>query len=345
MKHKGNKNLTYTQKLQIETMLNAKHTRKEICNFLGIHKSTLSREIKKGLYQHKKIIPNFWKGDKVVYENRYSATISNERYERVCQNKGRDIKLGKDFELVHYIENRVKQDKISACAVLGEIKRKQLPFTSISKTTLYRYIELGFFENIKLEKRKKTYKKQVMKRAPKGISIEKRPVEISKRDTFGHWEMDCVCGSTRATLLVLSERLTRQEIIFKMENQKSNSVIHCLNVLERKFGKNFKQVFKSITVDNGSEFADYKGMEKSIYGRNSKRTTFYYCHPYSSYERGTNERLNREIRRLIPKGSNLANYSKADIQKVENWVNNYPREIFGYATSGELFREQLQALA
>lgn len=345
MKHKGNKNLTITQKLQIETMLNAKHTRKEICNFLGIHKSTLSREIQKGLYQHKKIVPNFWKGDKIVYENRYSATISHERYERVCQNKGRDIKLGKDFELVHYIEQRVKQDKISACAVLGEIKRKKLPFTNISKTTLYRYIELGFFENIKLEKRKKTYKKQVMKRAPKGISIEKRPVEISKRDTFGHWEMDCVCGSTRATLLVLSERLTRQEIIFKMENQKSNSVIHCLNVLERKFGKNFKQVFKSITVDNGSEFADYKGMEKSIYGRNSKRTTFYYCHPYSSYERGTNERLNREIRRLIPKGSNLANYSKEDIQKVENWVNNYPREIFGYATSGELFREQLQALA
>lgn len=345
MKHIGNKNLTYTQRLQIETMLNAKHTRKEICNLVGIHKSTLSREIKKGLYQHKKIIPNFWKGDKVVFENRYSAILSQEKYEMACQNKGRDIKLGKDFELVHYIEQRVNEDKISACAVLGEIKRKQLPFTSISKTTLYRYIELGFFSNIKLEKRKKAYKKQVMKRAPKGTSIEKRPIEIAERNTFGHWEMDCVCGSTRATLLVLSERFTRQEIIFKMENQKANSVIHCLNILERKFGKQFKTIFKSITVDNGSEFADYKGMEKSIFGRNSKRTSIYYCHPYSSYERGTNERLNREIRRLIPKGSNLSKYSIEDIQKVENWVNTYPREIFGYATSNELFTEQLKAIA
>lgn len=345
MKHKGNKNLTYTQRLQIETMLIAKNTRKQICSIVGIDKSTLSREIKKGLYKHKRIVRDFWKGDKVVYEDRYSAIKSQERYEIACKNKGRDIKLGNDWQLVHYIEKRVKEDKISACAVLGEIKRKQLPFTSISKTTLYRYIELGFFDNIKLEKRKKTYKKQVMKRAPKGTSIEKRPVEISKRNTFGHWEMDCVCGSTRTTLLVLSERLTRQEIIFKMENQKANSVVHCLNILERKYGKKFKQIFKSITIDNGSEFADYVGMEKSIFGRNSKRTTCYYCHPYSSYERGTNERLNREIRRIIPKGSNLANYSAEDIQKVENWVNSYPREVLGFATSDELFREQLQAIA
>ena len=344
MKHKGNKNLTYTQRVQIETMLIAKNSRKQICEIVGIDKSTLSREIRKGLYKHKVTIHNFWKGNKIVFENRYSALLSQERYARACKNKGRDLKLGKDFELVKYIEKRVNEDKLSACAVLGEIKRKKLPFTNISKTTLYRYIDLGYFSNIKIEKRKTVYRKQVIKRAPRGTSIEKRPAEIFNRNTFGHWEMDCVCGSTRSTLLVLSERLTRKEIIFKMENQKSESVIRCLNVLEREYGKSFKKIFKSITVDNGSEFANYKGLERSIFGRETKRTTVYYCHPYSSYERGTNERLNREIRRLIPKGSNLAKYSHEDIKSVEAWVNNYPREVLGYATSAETFEKQLRLI-
>ena len=78
-------------------------------------------------------------------------------------------KIGNDFEFVHYIENRVKQDKISACAVLGQIKHLNLQFkTSISKTTLYRYIELGIFDNIKIQKRKERYRKTYIKRAPKG---------------------------------------------------------------------------------------------------------------------------------------------------------------------------------
>lgn len=72
---------------------------------------------------------------------------------------------------------------------------------------------------------------------------------------------------------------------------------------------------------------------------------FYYCHPYSSYERGTNERINRDIRRLIPKGTDLASFSVEEIQLIENWVNNYPRAIFDYSTSAAKFEEQLQLIA
>ena len=89
------------------------------------------------------------------------------------------------------------------------------------------------------------------------------------------------------------------------------------------------------------EFSDYKGLEKSIYG--GKRTSIYYCHPYTSCERGSNERLNREIRRLIPKGIDLSTISEKRIQAVETWINDYPREIFGYATSAEMFNAQLHA--
>ena len=154
--------------------------------------------------------------------------------------------------------------------------------------------------------------------------------------------MDCVCGKNKATLLVLSERLTRKEIIFPMKDQKANSVIRCLNVLERRYGKLFRKVFKSITVDNGSEFSNFEALERSSYG--GRRTTVYYCHPYCSSERGTNERLNREIRRLIPKGSDISKYTISDIQKVEDWINNYPRQVLNFDTSAELFEQQLQAI-
>ena len=343
--NKGRKNLTFTQRLQIETLFNAKKKVKEIAEILGLHITTIYKELKKGQYEHIVKQDTFWYGVKIRKEIRYSAQISQDRYDRVCTAKGRPLKIGNDFAFVEYMEKRVNEDKISACAVLGEIKYKNLPFTRISKTTLYRYIHLGIFDNIKLETRKKVYKKIIIKRAPKGTSIEKRPDEIRNRITFGHWEMDCLCGSNKTTWLVLSERLTRKEIIFSMKDQKASSVIHCLNILERRFGAMFKKVFKTITVDNGSEFSDYKGIEKSIYGRNSKRTVVYYCHPYCSSERGTNERLNREIRKLVPKGSALSNFSMEDVQKIEDWVNNYPREILGYATSQEMFNKELQALA
>ena len=113
-------------------------------------------------------------------------------------------------------------------------------------------------------------------------------------------------------------------------------------MIEWKYGKLFRSIFKSITVDNGVEFSDCAGMEKSIF--KGMRTKIYYCHPYSSYERGTNERLNREIRRKIPKGSDLSKYSTDDIQKIEEWLNNYPRSVLNFATPNELFNEYLQKL-
>lgn len=87
-------------------------------------------------------------------------------------------------------------------------------------------------------------------------------------------------------------------------------------------------------------------MQKSIYRKRKKpRTAIYYCHPYCSSERGSNERMNREIRRKIPKGSNLAKFSKEDIQEVEHWLNNYPRKILKYATADELFNEQITKIS
>ncbi|MBQ3506794.1 MAG: IS30 family transposase [Clostridia bacterium] len=350
MKKKGAKNITYTQRLQLEACLKAGLHKKVIAEKVGLCLSAIYKEIKRGEYAHRERSVNAYGEVRYRYTIRYSPNIAEEKYRMNLTAKGAPLKIGNDYDFVRYVEKRVLQDKISPCAVLGEIKRGKMFRTDISKTTMYRYIETGIFMNISLQdlpmyKKKKRYRKVTAKRAPRGISIEKRPIEIASRDTFGHWEMDCVCGKGRAVWLVLSERLTRKEIIMPMPNQKAESVVRCLNSLERRYGANFKKVFKTITVDNGAEFSDFMGIEKTSYGKHAKRTQVYYCHPYTSCERGTNERLNREIRRLVPKGSDLSKFTVEEVQAVEDWVNAYPREIFGYATSAEMFNEELKKLA
>lgn len=197
-------------------------------------------------------------------------------------------------------------------------------------------------------KRKRKYEKVERKKAARtsaGESIENRDPEINERTTFGHWEGDCVCGKkkTKEALFVLSERLTRNEIIMKIPDQTSASIVAALNKLERRYGKRFSQIFKSITFDNGSEFADCAGIERSVYGKDRKRTKAYYCHPYSAYERGTNENINKMIRRFLPKGTDFRKVTAAYIRRVETWINNYPREILGFATASDLFAAHLAA--
>ena len=107
----------------------------------------------------------------------------------------------------------------------------------------------------------------------------------------------------------------------------------------------FKRVFKTITVDNGSEFADAEGLQRSIINEGEKRTKVYYCHPYSSWERGTNEVTNKMIRRKIPKGTNFDDRTEEEVESIENWINGYPRKIHGYHSAGELFEEEVKQLA
>ena len=336
------KHLTYALRTQLEAYLKINMDKKEIAKLLNVSLATIYNEIQRGTCE---LIDTHLKKYK-----KYCADVAEEKYQMNLKAKGPELKLGNDYDFVNYIEKRIIKDRLSPCAVLGEIKFKKIVFkTSICKNTLYSYIEKGIFPNLEIKhltmkyKIKKKRRNVSAKKFSRGTSIEQRPKEILERKTFGHWEMDCVCGSSLSTLLVLTERLTRKEIIIKMPNQKMESVIHSLNALEYKYGKLFRKVFKTITVDNGKEFADFEALEMSR-NKKCKRTKLYYCHPFSSYERGTNERINREIRRLIPKGSDISKYSAEDIQHVEDWVNNYPREIFGFDTSNNLFIEHLNLL-
>ena len=118
---------------------------------------------------------------------------------------------------------------------------------------------------------------------------------------------------------------------------------NALNLIERKIGtRNFRKIFKSFTCDNGVEFSNTNGMEFSPSGK--KRTTVYYCHPYCSSERGSNENQNAFIRRFIPKGTPISKYSLNDIKQIQDFINYYPRGIFDYRSSAALFEDELKIL-
>lgn len=342
------KHLSQNDRIKMETMLNSGHKVVEVAEYLHVHRSTIYREIKRGEYTHR--------NSDYTEETRYSSDLGQKNHDWNAQGKGRNIKIGNDRPLAEYIEGKIIEDKYSPEAALAAAAESGIEFTtSISVRTLYRYIDKGIFLKLTNKdlpvkgKRKKHNKRvRVQKRASAGESIENRPDEVKDRENFGHWEMDTVKGKqgvTKSCMLVLTERKTRDEIIVKLPDQKAASVVEAIDRLERKWGDMFTKVFRSITVDNGVEFSDYEGLERSVLHEGEKRTFAFYCHPYSSWERGSNENNNRLIRRHIPKGEDFDEKQDRDIEYIENWINNYPRGIFGFKTSAQLFEEEIRKLA
>ena len=194
------------------------------------------------------------------------------------------------------------------------------------------YKQLNWTSRIKLETMLKHghSKKEIAEELGVHISTIYREL---KRGTY------TVVGKkrTKARLLVLSERVTRREIIIRIKDGRAETVVAALDRLERIYGAAFYEIFKTITVDNGSEFVDADGIERSARRKDAKRTTVYYCHAYSSCERGTNENINRMIRRQFPKGTDFDKVTAAEVKRVETWLNNYPREILGFMSSAQAF--------
>lgn len=333
-------------RIKMEALLNAGHTKREVAEQLHFHRSTIYREYDRGKYMHRK--------SDYTEEERYSSDLGQKAHDYGQEGKGKSLKIGNDRKLAEYLEGKIADDKYSPEAALAEAAKSGIEFrTSISVRTLYRYIDSNMFlritnKDLPVKGKRKDHPKRVrvQKRASAGESIENRPNEVKDREIFGHWEMDTVKGRrgvTKGCMLVLTERKTRMEIVIKLKHQGAAAVVEALDRLERKWGDQFRMLFRSITVDNGVEFADYRGMERSVTG--GRRTFVFYCHPYSSWERGTNENNNRLIRRHIPKGEDFDSRMDAEIAYIEEWINNYPRRMFGYKTSAELFEEELQKLA
>lgn len=341
------KHLKKSDRLKIESLLRAGVKPLKISKIIGVHNTTIYRERKRGSYIHT--------NSDLTEETRYSSDLAEQKYQSYLRAKGTDLKIGNDMKFAQFLEEMIAIKGYSPEATLLEIKNKNLKFdTQISKPTLYSYIDKGVFFSItnknlpvKGQKRKKYKKIKVPKKISQGMSIEQRPKKIETREEFGHWEMDTVLGKrgiSKHSLLVLTERKTRKEIILLLSKHIANEVVQAIDFLEECYGKLFQKIFKSITVDNGTEFSSSKELETSKKD-GKKRTQIYYCHAYCSYERGSNENQNKLIRRKIPKGTDFDHFSKKDIQLIEDWINEYPRPMFQGENSKQRFEMELSLIS
>lgn len=338
---KNYEHVTYHDRLQIEVLYRAGHSIREIAVLTKFSYPTIWREINvRGMYIHRN---SDW-----TEEKRYSAELAQGRCDENKKTHGKELKIGNDLQFVQYVEKKILEEKKSPEAILYDIKREGNIFaTKICKGTLYNYLRNGIFLNVGMEdlpmprmKKKKEKAMKVQKRASRGTSIEKRPKEIQERKELGHWEMDTVVGprgKSKYAFLVLTERKTLKEIVEPLKDHTAKEVIAAMNRLEREMGeKKFREVFKSITVDNGVEFSDFEAMERSR--RNKKpRTKLYYCHAYCSCERARNENQNRMIRRFYPKGENFDGITRKEVKELEAWMNSYPRPAFDGKTASEMY--------
>lgn len=337
------KYLTEKERYQIEGFLKIGMKAPEIAKILGKCERTIYYEIKRG----KCLQRNSDYTEKEIY----LADVAQRKYMENRTAKGAKLKIGNDIAFAKHIEYMIGEMRYSPYAALQDIKNRGLKFhTKICTGTLYSYIDKGIFLTIsntnlpvKKNPKKQEYKRTVALHNLKGTSIEERPKEVLERKTYGHWEMDTVVGGQgkgKEVLLVLSERMTREEIIMRMRDKKKESTIKNLNRIEKEIGsRNFQKTFLSITMDNGVEFMDFNGIEKGR-NKNKLRTKAYYCHPYSSYERGTNENTNKLIRRFIPKGARIEDYTNEEIRYIQHWINSYPRKILN-GKSAAMLKEEL----
>lgn len=329
------KHLTELERYRIEYMLKDGFKPCEIAARLGKHFTTVYKEIKKGTVT----LLNSDLTERVEYCADAAQRVTNERNSK----KGRGLKIGSDHGLAGHIEYLIGTLHYSPYAVVQDIRRRGTFKTDICEATLYKYIDMGLFLNIsnknlysKKNKRKQKHKKAGGRPAytkRKGKSIEERPEEAGGRECYGHWEMDTVYSGknkSRCCLLALTERMTRDEHLMKMADRTLQSVSKALDSLERTLGHEaFRKRFKTITVDNGSEFGDSSEIERSCTRPGESRTALYFCHPGASCERGSNENANKLVRHWIPKGADIGKYDDGYIQHVQDWMNNYPRKLFG----------------
>lgn len=263
------KHINYTEKTQIERWYNIEHKKcSEIAKLLNKSVRTIQREIKRGM------VENLTTELEVIYV--YSAEISEQKYRYNMTAKGPNIKLDADYKLAKYIENGIKKDRKSPEILIAEVKRKPEEFSvivcgkTIRNCIHKRILNLTEKDMIyKKEYKEKNKAKTHCSKVPAEKSIEYRPEGANSRNEYGHWEGDLVVGKERkgAALLTFTERKTREEIIMKIPSKQAKNVAKELDILEKKYGKEFKNKFKTITFDNGGEFRDYKALEKSYDGQ------------------------------------------------------------------------------
>jgi len=328
MKIQTYKQLTEKDRETLYALLGQGHSLRKIALTLGRNVSTISREIQRN--RHLKL-------------GEYLPDTANRKHAKRKLNGRKQKFLEKDDRLKRYIVDRLMEGWTPQL-IAGRMEREM--GYAINHETIYQYIysKEGRRENLRQYlprahrlRRKKNGRKTQKGKIPNRVDISQRPASVEGRRTFGHWEGDSVLYKGHSQALATQvERKTRYVLLGKPKTRSAMSR-----------NKTFKAVFqplppkarKTLTLDNGTEFAAHEKVRKSL------EIKIFFAKPYSSWQRGTNEWKNGLLRRFIPHGVDISKMRMDTIRRVQDLMNDRPMKCLGYCTPKEMFFKELQKLS
>ena len=241
-----------------------------------------------------------------------------------------------DKEVLEYIDEKLKETWSPE-----QISKTPCDLKMPSFKTIYRWIDERYLKSTLMNLRRKGKTKKRLGhggRFTTGKSIRKRAKSVYKRKEFGHWEADTVVsgqGKSKVCLATLAERMTRYYIAVKIPDRTGKSMA---DAMIKVFSELPKGAVKTITCDRGSEFSEWRRIEKEL------DCDMYFADPYCAWQKGTNENLNGLLREFYPKGRNLSRVSPATLKKNLALINARPKKVLGFKKPVDLFTDSIQNL-
>lgn len=330
------KKLSLEERIKIRTYLECSNSPAQIAKKLQRARSTITRElnkwgIKKNFQDYDPQLAHFYSRDGMGVVHRFENKLQkNKKLLKYVRKK-----LSKKWS-PQQIANRIKID-------YPNDKNMRISHESIYKfiyTVARGELKKELISNLRYQKKKRKSNKGSRKNAIRikdRVSITKRPKEVDSRIIPGHWESDLIIGLDKKTAIgTIVERTSRFTIIVPLKNRKAKEI---RSAFARELKKFPKELTKTLTHDNGLEMAQHKLFTKQT------DIKVFFCHPYSSWERATNENTNGLIRDFWPKGTDFKNISKYHIKKVQKLLNERPRKILNWKTPAEVFFHFIQKSA
>lgn len=330
-----NTTITYQQlsaeeRGQIEAFLKDGQSIRQIARNLHRNPSTISREVKRGTVRQ-------LNSDYLPYYRYFadSGQVIYEEHRLNCHSKGLLKRCWLFFKMLcKALRKHFRVDSVDS--FVHRFQRNHPGDPCPSTPTVYRYIDLGLLPlrnadlPMKLRRRVKNTKNPHQRKNQKvlGTSIDERPDIVNERTTIGDWEGDLVKGKrtvNEPAVMTLTDRLSRFEIIVKIPNYHADTCRDALQGIIDKYGAD---KFHSVTFDNGSEFSLLNQV---------KGVKVYFAHPYSPWERGSNENQNGLIREFMPKGKSMRDYDDDYVAKVQDTLNHRLRKSLNYLSASEAF--------
>ncbi len=311
------KHLTQQQRYHIEAYKKAGYGNSEIAKDLGVHPSTIGRELKRNSSPIRQRY-----GAKVAQEISSLRKSVNSKANRKIKNELEDL-------VIKYIMRDWSPEQVSAMLLIKHA-------LSLSFVRIYQYIESdrqkggSLYTHLRFygKKRRAKYGKKSKVRIKERVSISERPPIVNEKRRMGDFEIDTIIGKGRQG--AITTIVDRASAFVKISIPTSKRAEDIENETTRLL-RPHKEITHTITSDNGLEFANHKAIANTL------DCDYYFCHPYSSWERGLNEYTNGLIRQYFPKGSSFQNITPARIQEVEDKLNHRPRKTLGWRTPYEVF--------